>query len=66
MQLLCQILNRTSMQTSSFQHVVLLDIPDLQTVDHFPILTAVIGILVALLKEDMLLPGKIKKSKLLY
>ncbi|XP_008211688.1 E3 ubiquitin-protein ligase RNF123 isoform X2 [Nasonia vitripennis] len=54
-QLLCQILNRTSMQTSSFQHVVLLDIPDLQTVDHFPILTAVVGILLALLKEDMLI-----------
>ncbi|KAJ8674034.1 hypothetical protein QAD02_005296 [Eretmocerus hayati] len=55
-QLLCQILNRISMPTSSFQHVVLLDIPDLQTVDHFPILTAVIGILIALLKDDMLLP----------
>ncbi|XP_011504327.1 PREDICTED: E3 ubiquitin-protein ligase RNF123 [Ceratosolen solmsi marchali] len=54
-QLLCQILNRTSMQTSSFQHVVLLDIPELQSVDHFPILTAVIGIILALLKEDMLL-----------
>lgn len=63
-QLLCQILNRTSMQTSSFQHVVLLDIPDLQTVDHFPILTAVIGIVIALLREDMLLPGKLKETPL--
>ncbi|XP_058802185.1 E3 ubiquitin-protein ligase RNF123-like isoform X2 [Phymastichus coffea] len=52
-QLLCQILNRTSMQTSSFQHIVLLDIPDLQTVDHFPILTAVMGIIIALLKDDL-------------
>lgn len=46
------------MPTSSFQHVLLLDIPDLMTVDHLPILTAVLGILVALLKEDMSLPGK--------
>ncbi|XP_014215618.1 E3 ubiquitin-protein ligase RNF123 [Copidosoma floridanum] len=55
-QLLCQILNRISMPTSSFQHVLHLDIPDLQTVDHFPISTAVLGILIALLKEDILLP----------
>lgn len=48
------------MQTSSFQHLVLLDIPDLQTVDHFPILTAVIGIIIALLKDDMQLPGNKK------
>ncbi|KAK0098177.1 hypothetical protein PV326_010611 [Microctonus aethiopoides] len=52
-QLLCQILNRISSQTSSFQHVVLLDIPDLETIDHFPILAAVIGILLALLRQDM-------------
>lgn len=52
-QLLCQILNRVSSQTSSFQHVVLLDIPDLEAVDHFPILAAVVGILLALLKDDM-------------
>uniref|UniRef100_A0ABD2WQJ0 RING-type E3 ubiquitin transferase n=1 Tax=Trichogramma kaykai TaxID=54128 RepID=A0ABD2WQJ0_9HYME len=55
-QLICQILNRTSTQTSSFQHVVLLEIPDLQSVDHFPIVTSVIGIVVALLKDDMALP----------
>lgn len=52
-QLLCQILNRVSSQTSCFQHVVLLDIPDLETVDHFPILAAVVGILLAILKDDM-------------
>ncbi|CAK9813379.1 E3 ubiquitin-protein ligase RNF123 [Anthophora plagiata] len=52
-QLLCQVLNRMSSQTSCFQHVVLLDIPDLDSVDHFPILTAITGILIALLKEDM-------------
>lgn len=52
-QLLCQILNRVSSQTGSFHYIVLLDIPDLEKVDHFPILTAVIGILLALLKEEM-------------
>lgn len=53
LQLLCQILNRMSSHTSCFQHVVQLDIPDLETIDHFPILSAVIGILLALLKQDM-------------
>ncbi|XP_076244772.1 E3 ubiquitin-protein ligase RNF123 [Calliopsis andreniformis] len=52
-QLLCQVLNRMSSQTSCFQHVVLLEIPDLESVDHFPILAAVTGILLALLSEDM-------------
>ncbi|KAG7203161.1 hypothetical protein KM043_010277 [Ampulex compressa] len=52
-ELLCQVLNRMSSQTSCFQHVVLLEIPDLESVDHFPILAAVIGILLALLETDM-------------
>ncbi|XP_015584850.1 E3 ubiquitin-protein ligase RNF123 isoform X2 [Cephus cinctus] len=52
-ELLCQILNRISSQTGCFQYVVLLDIPDLETIDHFPILAAVIGILLALLQEEM-------------
>lgn len=46
------------METSSFQHVVLLEIPDLQAVDHFPILTAVVGILIALLREDISMNGQ--------
>lgn len=52
-QLLCQVLNRMSSQTSCFQHVVLLEIPDLESVDHFPILAAVIGILLALIEKEM-------------
>ncbi|XP_051159661.1 E3 ubiquitin-protein ligase RNF123-like isoform X2 [Leptopilina boulardi] len=52
-QLLCNILNRVSSQTSSFQHVVLMAIPDLDKVDHFPILAVVIGILLALLEEEI-------------
>ncbi|XP_016914333.1 E3 ubiquitin-protein ligase RNF123 [Apis cerana] len=53
-QLLCQVLNRISSQTSCFRHVVLLEIPDLESVDHFPILAAATGILFALLNEDMI------------
>ncbi|PNF35407.1 hypothetical protein B7P43_G01736 [Cryptotermes secundus] len=52
-QVLCQVLNRVSSQTSCFQHVITLDIPDLESVDHFPILTAVVGVLLALLLDDM-------------
>nr|CAD7455281.1 unnamed protein product [Timema tahoe] len=52
-QLICQVLNRVSSQAGCFQHVVQLEIPDLETVDHFPILTAVVGILLALLKEEL-------------
>jgi Kip1 ubiquitination-promoting complex protein 1 len=50
---LCQVLNRVSSQTSCFQHVITLDIPELESVDHFPILTAVVGVLLALLLDDM-------------
>lgn len=42
-----------SSTTGCFQHVVLLEIPDLEGVDHFPILAAVVGILLALFKEDL-------------
>ncbi|GLH11947.1 E3 ubiquitin-protein ligase [Gryllus bimaculatus] len=52
-QLLCQVLNRVSSQAGCFQHVVTLEIPDLETVDHFPILAAVVGILLALLNKEL-------------
>ncbi|XP_020289917.1 E3 ubiquitin-protein ligase RNF123 isoform X2 [Pseudomyrmex gracilis] len=52
-QLLCQVLNRMSSQANCFQHVVQLDIPDLDPVDHFPMLAAVIGVLLALLEKEM-------------
>ena len=52
-QLLCQVLNRVSSQAGCFQHVVTLNIPDLETVDHFPILTAVVGVMLALLRDDI-------------
>ncbi|XP_043516296.1 E3 ubiquitin-protein ligase RNF123-like [Frieseomelitta varia] len=53
-QLLCQVLNRISSYTSCFINVMLLEIPYLDEVDHFPILTAVIGVFLALLNEDMI------------
>ncbi|KAJ4433729.1 E3 ubiquitin-protein ligase RNF123 [Periplaneta americana] len=52
-QLLCQVLNRVSSQAGCFQHVVVLNISDLETVDHFPILAAVVGILLALLNNEI-------------
>ncbi|XP_078046669.1 E3 ubiquitin-protein ligase RNF123 isoform X2 [Augochlora pura] len=52
-QLLCQMLNRITSQSNCFQQIVLLKIPGLDTVDHFPILAAVTGVLLALLKDDM-------------
>ncbi|XP_076289360.1 E3 ubiquitin-protein ligase RNF123 isoform X2 [Lasioglossum baleicum] len=53
-QLLCQVLNRISSQTNCFQQVISLRIPGLDTVDHFPILAAVTGVLLALLHDDMI------------
>lgn len=50
-QLLCQVLNRVASRSSCFDHVVSLEIPGLETVDHFPVVAAVTGILVRLLLE---------------
>lgn len=52
-QLLCQVLNRASSQDGCFHHITNLEIPGLENVDHFPMLTAVCGILIAILKEDI-------------
>lgn len=56
-QLLCQILIRVSSTTGCFYHVINMDIPDLESIDPFPILTAVVGILIALLRDDLLEEG---------
>ncbi|KOX75498.1 hypothetical protein WN51_12242 [Melipona quadrifasciata] len=53
-QLLCQVLNRISSYTTCFLNVILLEIPDLDSVDHFPILAAITGVFLALLNEDMI------------
>lgn len=52
-QLLCQVLNRVSGWSGCFGHVVGLEIPGLETIHHYPILTAVTGILVTLIKHDL-------------
>lgn len=52
-QLLCQVLNRVSGWSGCFGHVVSLEIPGLETIHHYPILTAVTGILVTLISHDL-------------
>ncbi|KAK3886649.1 hypothetical protein Pcinc_009204 [Petrolisthes cinctipes] len=52
-QLLCQVLNRVSGWCGCFGHVVGLEIPGLETIHHYPILTAATGILVTLLSHDL-------------
>ncbi|KAB7500766.1 E3 ubiquitin-protein ligase [Armadillidium nasatum] len=52
-QVLCQVLNRVSFSSGCFSHVVNLEIPGLETIHYFPMLTAVIGIICSLLKEDI-------------
>ncbi|RWS27430.1 E3 ubiquitin-protein ligase RNF123-like protein [Leptotrombidium deliense] len=47
--MLNQILNRITVPTGCFEFITDLDIPGLELVAHFPILTAVTGILVALI-----------------
>lgn len=56
-QLLCQILIRVSSTTGCFYHVINMDIPDLESIDPFPILAAVVGVLIALLHDDLLDEG---------
>ncbi|KAE8746279.1 hypothetical protein FOCC_FOCC006951 [Frankliniella occidentalis] len=52
-QLLCQVLSRASSQDGCFHHIVTLEIPGLENVNHLPILTAVCGILLAILREEL-------------
>ncbi|XP_066957839.1 E3 ubiquitin-protein ligase RNF123-like isoform X1 [Macrobrachium rosenbergii] len=49
-QLLCQVLHRVSGYSGCFGYVVSLEIPGLETIHHYPIITAVTGILVTLVK----------------
>ncbi|XP_040263377.1 E3 ubiquitin-protein ligase RNF123 [Bufo bufo] len=50
-QLLNQVLNRVTAERNLFDRVVTLRLPGLESVDHYPILVAVSGILVRLLVE---------------
>lgn len=48
-QLLTQVLNRVTCKSNTFEIVVNLSVPGLDTVDHFPILSSVAGILIELI-----------------
>ncbi|XP_046661819.1 E3 ubiquitin-protein ligase RNF123 isoform X1 [Homalodisca vitripennis] len=57
-QLLSQILLRVTSPTGCFTHVISLEVPDLDSIDQFPVLSAVVGVIVALLAEDLKDPEK--------
>jgi Kip1 ubiquitination-promoting complex protein 1 len=52
-QLLCQVLTRIALPPSCFQHVIDLCLPDLSSVTYFAIFSAAIGILLALMKDEL-------------
>jgi hypothetical protein len=52
-----QVLNRIGSNTGSFSNVIELDIPGLENVTHFPVLSAVAGILVSLIQTELGKPG---------
>lgn len=51
--MLSQILLRATTPKGCFTHVVSLEVPDLDSIDQFPVLAAVAGVLVALLADDL-------------
>ena len=52
-QLISQVLSRVTVPPGCFQHVVDLCLPDLSTITHFAIISAAVGILLALLKDEL-------------
>lgn len=50
---MCQILNRIGSNTGSFAQVIELDIPGLENVTYYPLLSAVAGILIALIGNEV-------------
>ncbi|KXJ75047.1 hypothetical protein RP20_CCG012419 [Aedes albopictus] len=53
-QLAIQVLSRVTIPPGCFQHVMDLCLPDLSNVTHFAIISAAIGILLALMKNELL------------
>lgn len=53
-QLVSQVLSRVTIPPGCFQHVIDLCLPDLSSVSHFSIITAALGILLALVRDEML------------
>lgn len=52
-QLVIQVLSRVTVPPSCFQFVIDLCLPDLTGVTHFAILTASMGIILALMEDEM-------------
>lgn len=52
-QLVSQVLSRVTIPPGCFQHVLDLCLPDLSSVTHFAIITAVVGILLSLMKNEL-------------
>ncbi|XP_067938284.1 E3 ubiquitin-protein ligase RNF123-like [Watersipora subatra] len=48
-QSLCLILNRVASKANVFETILSLNLPGMETVDHFPIVTAILGILIQLI-----------------
>ncbi|KAG8179811.1 hypothetical protein JTE90_025978 [Oedothorax gibbosus] len=59
-ELVCQVLNRVTSKSGCFCLVASMEIPGLETIDHFPILTAVTGILISLIIDGI--PKSQKKA----
>lgn len=53
-QLASQVLSRITIPPGCFQHVIDLCLPDLSSVSHFSIITASLGILLALMKDEII------------
>lgn len=53
-QLLGQVLSRIAVPTGCFKFVIDMCLPDLSTVIHFPMISATIAVLLALLREELL------------
>lgn len=52
-QIINQLLSRVTVPPGSFQYVIDLCLPDLSAVTHFAIITAALGILLALLSDEL-------------
>lgn len=63
-QLLSQVLSRVTVPPGCFQFVVDMCLPDLSTVIHFPIISATIAVLLALLKDELMPKCDVNKVNL--
>ncbi|CAG0892783.1 unnamed protein product [Cyprideis torosa] len=63
-QIICQIMNRVCTETGCFHEILRLRFPGLEAVAHFPILTAMVGILLALIMPEMADREQAPSSKL--